>query len=458
MIRRVLVANRGEIAVRIIRACREMNIETVAVYSRADREALFVTLSTRAVCIGGERAADSYLNINNIISAALAMECDAIHPGFGFLSENPDFVARVRESGLIFIGPAAEVIKKLGDKSAARELMRACGVPVVPGSDGIVKDVEQAMSIAEDIGYPVLVKASAGGGGRGMRRADNRESLKAAFEIASSEAFSCFADRSMYVEKLIVNPRHIEFQILADNMGNVVHLGERECSVQRRNQKMLEEAPSKALSEDLRRRMGEAAVKAAKSAGYTNAGTVEFILDSEDNFYFIEMNTRIQVEHPVTEMITGIDIVREQIHIADGMALKFTQGDICFSGHAIECRLNAEDPENDFVPCPGKIDYLHLPGGFGVRVDTYLYSGCEISPYYDSMMAKIIVHGKTRNEAILRMRRVLEETIATGVKNNLGLLYMIFYHPDFIRGKYDTGFIEKNLGTLLRHVGKDMVL
>ena len=458
MLKRVLVANRGEIAVRIIRTCREMNIETIAVYSEADRNALFVTLATKSVCIGGNRATDSYLNMNNLIVTALKTGCDSVHPGFGFLSENSEFARLVRENGLIFIGPAPEVMDRMGNKSAARELMREYNVPVVPGSDGTVDNSDEAITIAEKLGYPVLVKASSGGGGRGMRRADSAQELPRAFDEARAEAVACFGDGSMYIEKLIVDPRHIEFQILADNFKNVLHLGERDCSIQRRNQKMLEESPSKALTSELREKMGAAAIMAATAAGYTNAGTVEFVTDSEGNFYFIEMNARIQVEHPVTEMITGIDIVREQIRIASDLPLRMTQEEVTFSGHAIEVRLNAEDPENNFSPCPGRIEYLNLPGGFGVRVDTAMFSGCEISPYYDSMIAKIIVHGHTRNEAILRMRRALEELLAVGVKTNLGLLYMILYNPEFIKGRYDVGFIERNLDNLLKLVSKDMTL
>lgn len=452
------MANRGEIAVRIIRACRDMNIETVAVYSEVDRDALFVTLSNQAVCVGKKRSAESYLNINNIISAAVKTGCDAVHPGFGFLSENPEFARKVSENGLIFIGPDADVIEKLGNKSEARRLMLEGGVPVVPGSDGIVSTAGEAKELAEKLGYPVLIKASSGGGGRGMRKSSGPEDIVSSFETASAEALSCFGDGSVYMEKLIINPRHIEIQVLADNYGNTVHLGERECSIQRRNQKMLEESPSRAIDDAVRDRMGSIAVTAAKTAGYKNAGTVEFVLDENQNFYFIEMNTRIQVEHPVTEMVTGIDIVREQLRIASGAKLRYKQSDVTFSGHAIECRINAEDAENGFMPSPGKIDFLHLPGGYGVRVDTALYSGCEISPYYDSMVAKVIVHGNTRTEAILRMRRALEEFVVLGVKTNLGLLYMILYNPDFLKGRYNTGFIEANLENLLKPVEKDMML
>ncbi len=458
MLKKVLIANRGEIAVRIIRACREMNIDTVAVYSEEDRGALFTILATEAICIGPARASESYLNMESVLTAAIKTGCDSIHPGFGFLSENPEFARKVKECGLKFIGPEAEVIEQLGNKSAARELMQKYNVPVVPGSDGIVETAEKAAEIAAKLGYPVLIKASSGGGGKGMRLAHSADEIKEAYETAKAEALANFSDDDVYIEKLIVNPRHIEVQILADEFGNVIHLGERECSIQRRNQKLIEESPSKAINEEQRKKMGEAAVNAAKVAGYTNAGTVEFVLSQDGSFYFIEMNTRIQVEHPVTEMVTGIDIVREQLRIASGMKLKYAQEDVHMNGHAIECRLIAEDPENNFMPCPGKISYLHIPGGFDVRVDTALYSGCTISPFYDSMIAKIIVHGSTRNEAVLRMRRVLEEFIAQGVKTNLGLLYMILYNPDFIKAKYNTSFIEDKLEELLRPLEKDRTL
>lgn len=458
MIKKILVANRGEIAVRIVRACRDMNIETVAVYSQVDKNSLFVTLATQSVCIGPAPAVNSYLNGANIIEAALKTNCEAIHPGFGFLAENADFARAVRDNGLIFIGPDAETIDMLGDKIAAKELMRKYKIPVVPGSLGVVKDAKEAKKIADEIGYPVIIKACNGGGGRGMRKVMAEDELVEAFETASAESLACFGDASVYVEKLIIDPKHIEVQILADHFGNIVHLGERECSLQRSNQKIVEEAPAKVLSAEQRKNLGRIAVRVALAANYKNAGTVEFVLDKDGNFHFIEMNTRIQVEHPVTEMVTGIDIVREQIKIASDVELSYTQKDIKINGHAIECRLNAEDPENNFAPCPGKIDYIHFPGGFGVRIDSALFSGCEITPYYDSMIAKVIVHGKTRNEAILRMRRTLEELLVTGVKTNLGLLYMILYSPDFIMGTYDTGFIEKNLTTILKPVEKEMSL
>lgn len=449
MFKRILIANRGEIAVRIIRCCREMGIETVAVYSAADQTALHVQLADRAVCIGPAKAADSYLSPSRILSAALATHCDALHPGFGFLSENSDFARRCTENGIVFIGPAADTMDRMGNKQAARRLMLENHVPVVPGSHGRVDSAAQAARIAGEIGYPVLIKAAAGGGGRGMRRAFSPDEITAAFDTARAEAVACFGDGEMYLEKLILNPRHIEFQILADTHGHTLHLGERDCSLQRRNQKMLEESPSKALDEDLRQKMGEAAVAAARAAGYVSAGTVEFVLDKEGHFYFIEMNTRIQVEHPVTEMVTGVDLIREQIRIAAGLPLSFSQADVQLQGHAIECRINVEDPAQDFRPCPGRVDFLHLPGGCGVRVDTALYTGYEVPPFYDSMIAKVIVHAPTRLQAIRRMRRALEELMIDGMQTNADFAHLILHHPAFVKGEYDTGFIEHNLKELL---------
>lgn len=449
MFRRILIANRGEIAVRIIRTCREMNIETVAVYSTADKEALHVKLATHAVCIGPAKAVDSYLNMKNILTAAIRMECDAIHPGFGFLSENSEFARLCEKSNIVFIGPKAEVIDHLGNKAAAKKLMRENKVPVVPGSIGAVKNADELKAIVEEIGYPVLLKASAGGGGRGMRRAYTGEELVRAYEEAKAEARACFGNDEMYVEKLILNPRHVEFQILADEFGNVIHLGERDCSVQRKNQKLIEESPCMIIDERQRTKMGEAAVRAAKSAGYTNAGTVEFVLDENGNYYFIEMNTRIQVEHAVTEMLTGLDLIKEQIRIAFHQPLKLTQEDICLQGHAIECRINAEDPANGFRPNSGKITFLNFPGGPGVRVDTALYSEYETSPFYDSMVAKIIVHAKTRLDAIRKMRRALEELVTDGITTTGDFVYLIMYHPDYIKGKADVGFVESHLEEIL---------
>jgi acetyl-CoA carboxylase biotin carboxylase subunit len=439
----VLIANRGEIAVRIIRSCRDMNIEMVTVYSEADRDALFASLSNESVCIGGAKPSESYLNQANIIEAALKTGCDSVHPGYGFLSENAEFAELVTRSGLTFIGPSADAIRALGSKSNAKRLMRECGVPVVPGSDGAVDALDDARAIAERVGYPVLVKASAGGGGRGMRIAPDADALESAFHEASAEALAVFRDGEVYIEKLITNPRHIEVQLIADHHGNVLTLGERECSVQRRGQKILEEAPSKAVSAQLRETLSRYAVMAAQAAHYENAGTVEFVLAPDGNVYFIEMNTRLQVEHPVTEAITGFDLVREQIRVASGLELSARQDEIAIAGHAIECRLCAEDPEHGFRPSPGKIDFMHLPGGFGIRVDSALFPGCVVSPYYDSMLAKIVAHGKTRNEAIYRMRRALEELIVRGVTTNLGQLYMVLHNPDFLTGSYDTAILEK---------------
>lgn len=456
MFRRVLIANRGEIAVRIIRACRELEIETVAVYSVADRDALHVQLATRAVCIGPARAAESYLNQAAILTAAVETGCDAVHPGYGFLSENPDFADLCAKCGLKFIGPSGDVIRQMGSKAAAKALMRRSGVPVVPGSEGAV-DLEEARRVADEVGYPVLVKASAGGGGRGMRRVDRPEDLPALFQAAQSEAVACFGNGELYVEKLILHPRHIEFQILADSQGNVIHLGERDCSIQRKNQKLIEESPSRALTPQLREEMGQAAVRAARAAHYESAGTIEFVLDEDGRFYFIEMNTRIQVEHPVTELVTGLDLVREQIRVSAGLPLSVTQEEVLFRGHAIECRINAEDPAKGFQPCPGRIDFLHLPGGYGVRVDTGLYTGYELPPYYDSLMAKLIVYAPTRLEAIRRMRRALEELVIEGPATNTDLLHQILHHPDFVRGNYSTGFLEAHMDTLLAWSGSGEV-
>lgn len=449
MFKRILIANRGEIAVRVFRACRELDIEPVVVYSQADSEALHVQLAEQAYCIGPARSADSYLNVDAILTVAQATGCDAIHPGYGFLSENADFADACAQAGIAFIGPSGDVIRAMGNKAAARKLMVAAGVPVVPGSDGAVDTAEEAKALADSIGYPVLIKAAAGGGGRGMRRVFEPDQLIPLFEEARSESVACFGSGEMYLEKLILNPRHIEFQILADSQGHVIQLGDRDCSIQRRNQKLLEESPSKALTPELREKMGAAAVSAAKAAHYENAGTIEFVLDQEGNFYFIEMNTRIQVEHPVTELVTGMDLVREQIRIAAGLPLSHTQEEVTLNGHAIECRINAEDPANGFRPCPGKIDFVHLPGGCGVRVDTGLYTGYTLPPYYDSLMAKLIVHAPTRLEAIRRMRRALEELIIEGPANNTDLLHQIMHHPDFIRGNYTTGYLEANMDTLL---------
>ena len=449
MLKRVLIANRGEIALRIIRACRELDVETVAVYSQADESSLAAQVATRSLCIGPARASDSYLNQEALLTAARATGCDAIHPGYGFLSENPDFADRCVEAGLKYIGPSGDVIRKMGSKAAARTLAQNAGVPVVPGSDGPLSGVVQARELADRVGYPVLLKASAGGGGRGMRQVDGPEDLERAYQAAQAEAVACFGNGEMYLEKLILHPRHIEFQIMADGQGHVVHLGERDCSIQRRRQKLVEESPSRALTPELRERMGAAAVAAARAAGYVGAGTVEFVLSPEGDFYFIEMNTRIQVEHPVTELVTGVDLVREQLRVAAGLPLSFTQEDVRVSGHAIECRINAEDPEHDFRPCPGRTEFLHLPGGPGVRVDTALYTGYEVPPYYDSLVAKVLVHAPTRLEAIRRMRRALEELVIEGYPTNAALAHLIMHDPEFVRGQYDTSFLDRNLEKLL---------
>ncbi len=443
MIEKILIANRGEIAVRIIRACREMGIETVAVYSEADREALHTQLADEAVCIGPAASADSYLNMERILSAAMVTGADAIHPGFGFLSENSKFAQLCETCGLIFIGPSSEVIWKLGNKSVAKQTMIEAKVPVIPGNSKSVYTVEEGLKHAEEAGYPVMIKAALGGGGKGMRTAHSPEEFENSFLTAQTEARKAFGDEAMYIEHFVENPKHIEFQILADHYGNVVHLGERDCSIQRHHQKLIEESPSPALTDKLRRKMGEAAVKAAKAAGYTNAGTIEFLLEKNGSFYFMEMNTRIQVEHPVTEWVTGIDLVKEQIRIASGEKLLFSQEDITLTGHAIECRINAEDPAKNFRPSPGMITDLYLPGGKGVRMDTAIYSGYTIPPYYDSMLAKLIVHGKNREEAILKMRSALGEVIIEGVKTNVDYQYEILHHPDFVSGDTDIEFINK---------------
>ena len=449
MFQRVLIANRGEIAVRILRACRELGVDTVAVYSSADADALHVQLATQAVCIGPAKAADSYLNVDALLTVARQTGCDALHPGYGFLSENAEFAQRCADLGLTFIGPSGDVIRTMGNKAAARALMQSHGVPVVPGSDGPVSTAQDAQAVAEAIGYPVLVKASAGGGGRGMRRVDRPEELVAKFEEARAEALACFGDGQLYLEKLILNPRHIEFQILADRHGAVIHLGERDCSIQRKNQKLVEESPSKALSPQLREAMAAAAVAAARAAGYENAGTIAFVLDQEGKFSFIEMNTRIQVEHPVTEFVTGLDLVREQLRIAAGLPLSVGQEEVRLSGCAMECRINAEDPREGFRPSPGRVEFLHLPGGPGVRVDTALFSGYQMPPYYDSLCAKVVVWAPTRLEAVRRMRRALEELMIQGMVTTAELCHLILYQPDFVKGQYHTGFLEENLETLM---------
>lgn len=442
MIRKVLVANRGEIAVRIIRACREMGIETVAVYSEADREALHAKLADEAVCIGPAVLSDSYLSMEKIISATIISGADAIHPGFGLLSENSKFAELCEKCGIIFIGPGSDVIAKLGNKQEARNTMVAAGVPVIPGTEEAIYDPEKGAEEAARIGYPVMIKAALGGGGKGMRVAETAEEFEQNFLLAQTEARQAFGDDSMYIEHFITHPRHIEFQILADSFGHVIHLGERDCSIQRNHQKMIEEAPSIALSEELRREMGETAVRAAKAAGYVNAGTIEFLLEKNGKYYFMEMNTRIQVEHPVTEWITGIDLIKEQIRIASGKKLGLTQEQVQVNGHAIEVRINAEKPEENFRPCPGTVTGLHLPGGKGIRIDSAIYSGYTIPPYYDSMIAKISVWARTRNEAIRKMESALGEVIIEGVDTNVNYQYGILEDPDFQKGNVDIEFIQ----------------
>lgn len=443
MFKRILIANRGEIAVRIIRACIEMGIETVVVYSDADKESMHVCMADKAVCIGPAESKKSYLNIPSIITAAQIANCDAIHPGFGFLSENSRFASLCEQAGIVFIGPRPETMDLMGDKATARETMKKAGVPIVPGSEGKIYNFMDGIEIAREIGYPVMIKASSGGGGRGMRVVYKDEDFEALFGICQQEAQTSFNDDALYIEKFIENPRHIEFQILGDCKKNVVHLGERDCTLQRRNQKVLEESPSIILDEDLRKRMGEAAIKAAKACSYLNAGTIEFLLDKGKNFYFMEMNTRVQVEHPVTEAVTGIDIIKEQIKIADGEELSFRQQDVKINGHSIECRINAENPKFNFRPSPGKITTFHTPGGFGVRVDSAIYQDYTIPPYYDSMIAKLIVHAENRNEAISKMKRALTEFAVDGVDTNIDFLIKLLCQEDIINNNYDTSYIEK---------------
>lgn len=446
MFNKVLIANRGEIAVRIIRSLRDMGIASVAVYSEEDKSSLHVQLADEAICIGPAKSKDSYLNIVNILSAATISDADAIHPGFGFLSENPRFAKMCEECKIKFIGPSHSVIDMMGDKSKAKEIMSQNNIPIIPGSDGPLKGIEEAKIIADEVGYPVLLKAASGGGGKGMRIANSKEEIKKAFESAAMEAKSSFGDDRLYLEKVIVNPKHIEFQILADEHGNIVHLGERDCSIQRRNQKIIEEAPSPVIDKRLRDEMGKTAVRAAKSVGYKNAGTIEFLLDKDGNYYFMEMNTRVQVEHPITEMVTGIDIIKEQIKIAFGEKLSYEQKDVKISGHSIECRINAEDPYRNFAPSPGSITGLHIPSGIGVRVDSFIYQGCKVSPHYDSMVAKLIVHGRDRAEAMSRMKRALGEFIIDGIKTNIDYHFNIMDIENYKSGDYDTGFINTYMG------------
>lgn len=441
MFHKVLIANRGEIAVRIIRACREMGIQTVAVYSEADRDSLHTMLADEAICIGPAPSGQSYLNMERILAATVAMKADAIHPGFGFLSENARFAELCEKCNITFIGPSADIINRMGNKSEARKTMMEAGVPVVPGSKEPVYTVDEAKKLADEIGYPVMIKASSGGGGKGMRISRGPEDFAANFQNAQMESIKGFSDDTMYIEKYIEKPRHIEFQIMADRFGSVVHLGERDCSIQRRHQKVLEESPSAAISPELRKKMGETAVKAAKAVGYENAGTIEFLLDKDKNFYFMEMNTRIQVEHPVTEMVTGLDLIKEQILVASGEPLSVSQEDIMIRGHAIECRINAENPAKNFMPCPGLITNVHVPGGNGVRIDSHIYSDYKVPANYDSMLLKLIVHGKDRESAIAKMRSALGELVIEGIETNLDFQYEILSHEAYESGDTDTHFI-----------------
>lgn len=443
MFNKILIANRGEIAVRIIRACREMGIQTVAVYSEADRDCLHTLLADEAICIGPAPSTQSYLNMERILSATVAMKADAIHPGFGFLSENARFAELCSKCNITFIGPSAEIINRMGNKSEARKTMIEAGVPVVPGSKEAVYTAEDGLAMAKEIGFPVMIKASSGGGGKGMRISRSEEDFTEFFNAAQLESVKGFSDDTMYIEKYIEKPRHVEFQIMADKFGNVIHLGERDCSIQRRHQKVLEEAPCSVISPELRRQMGETAVRAAKSVGYENAGTIEFLLDKDKNFYFMEMNTRIQVEHPVTEMVSGLDLIKEQIRIAAGEPLSVTQDQVEIRGHAIECRINAENPQKHFMPCPGRIQTVHLPGGNGVRVDTHIYSDYKVPANYDSMLMKLIVYDKDREAAIAKMQSALGEVIIEGIETNINFQYEILENEAFRDGDTDTGFIEK---------------
>ncbi|MBI5847091.1 MAG: acetyl-CoA carboxylase biotin carboxylase subunit [Nitrospirae bacterium] len=439
---KILIANRGEIAVRVIRACKELGIKTVAIYSDADKESFHVKLADESVCVGPASTAQSYNNLPSILSAAEITDAEAIHPGYGFLSENPQFAEACLTSGITFIGPSAETIRLGGDKSKARQTMKRRGVPVVPGSDGPVVTEESALKLAKKIGFPVIIKASAGGGGRGMRIIREEAELEKLFFMAQREALTAFGNGELYMEKYITEMRHVEVQIIADGKGNILHLGERDCSVQRRHQKLIEESPSPIASEKFRKKIGEYAVKAARAIKYRNAGTVEFIVEPDGNIYFMEINTRLQVEHPVTEFVTGIDIVKEQIRVAAGFPLELKQPQVKFTGHAIECRINAEDPER-FIPCPGRITFMAVPGGPGVRVDTAMYNGCVVSSHYDSLVAKLIVHGRDREEAMARMRRALGEFIIEGIKTTIPFHKRVLNDPDFVRGEFNTGLVEK---------------
>ncbi len=450
MLKKILIANRGEIAVRIIRACRELGIRTVAVYSEIDKNSLHKELADEAVCIGPAPSNKSYLNVKAIIEAACLTGCDGIHPGYGFLSENSSFAKMCDEIGIKFIGPTYKMIELMGNKSKAKETMKNAGVPVVPGSDGLVDNVLEAIKVALRIGYPVILKASSGGGGKGIRIAYNEKELVKFYDLVRQEAKISFNDDSIYIEKFIENPRHIEVQVMADEHGNVIHLGERDCTVQRNNQKMLEETPSGVITDKLRQKMGKITVNALKEIGYSNVGTIEYLLDKNKDFYFMEMNTRVQVEHPITETITGVDIIKEQLRIASGEKLQYKQDDIKFTGHSLEARINAENPYKNFMPCPGEIKELHIPGGNGVRIDTAIYPGYKIPPTYDSMIAKVIVHGKDRNESIAKMKSALGEFVIDGISTNIDFLYKILEDEDFISNNYDTSFIAKKFANKLQ--------
>ena len=450
MLKKILIANRGEIAVRIIRACRELGIRTVAVYSEIDKNSLHKELAVEAVCIGPAPSNKSYLNVKAIIEAACLTGCDGIHPGYGFLSENSSFAKMCDEIGIKFIGPTHKMIELMGNKSKAKETMKNAGVPVVPGSDGLVDNVLEAIKVALRIGYPVILKASSGGGGKGIRIAYNEKELVKFYDLVRQEAKISFNDDSIYIEKFIENPRHIEVQVMADEHGNVIHLGERDCTVQRNNQKMLEETPSGVITDKLRQKMGKITVNALKEIGYSNVGTIEYLLDKNKDFYFMEMNTRVQVEHPITETITGVDIIKEQLRIASGEKLQYKQDDIKFTGHSLEARINAENPYKNFMPCPGEIKELHIPGGNGVRIDTAIYPGYKIPPTYDSMIAKVIVHGKDRNESIAKMKSALGEFVIDGISTNIDFLYKILEDEDFISNNYDTSFIAKKFANKLQ--------
>lgn len=443
MFKKILIANRGEIALRIIRACKELGISTVAVYSEADRDSLHVRFADEEVCIGPPQSNLSYLEVKHIISAAEVTNCDAIHPGYGFLAENADFAEICHSCDLTFIGPSADSMRKMGDKATAKRMMRDAGVPVVPGSEGVIGDLKEAARVAVEIGFPVIIKASAGGGGRGMRVVNSEKELKSAFNTARMEAEASFKNPDVYIEKFVTHPRHVEIQILADHHGNVIHLGERDCTIQRRHQKLIEESPSPLLSEEIRQKMGQAAVRGAEAAGYANAGTIEFLLDEDGSFYFMEMNTRIQVEHPVTEEATDVDLIRKQILIAAGDELDLKQEDIRIKGHTIECRVNAEDPMNGFRPSPGKISSFHVPGGHGIRVDTHAYAKYMIPPFYDSMIAKLITHSHSRQDAIMKMNRALDEFVIEGVATTIPFHKIVINDPIFQSGRYSTRYIEE---------------